>query len=114
MKNIDLVKSISRSREVVLEGESVELECMIDDRLPDSAEIAWVKLQGLDDLIYLSIRSKEDGVIDYEEEYSSFLEQGEDGELVWSLTIERITPEMAGFYQCEVRKVVDCFNLNFD
>ena len=38
---------------------------------------------------------------DYEEEYSSYLEQ-EDGVLVWSLTITRVTPDMAGFYQCEV------------
>ena len=40
---------------------------------------------------------------DYEEEYSSYLEQ-EAGELVWSLTIARVTPDMAGFYQCEVRR----------
>ena len=38
---------------------------------------------------------------DYEEEYSSYLEQ-EEGVLVWSLTITRVTPHMAGFYQCEV------------
>ena len=38
---------------------------------------------------------------DYEEEYSSYLEQ-EEGVLVWSLTITRVTPDMAGFYQCEV------------
>ena len=45
-------------------------------------------------------------VTDYEEEYSSYLEQ-EEGVLVWSLTITRVTPDMAGFYQCEVRLLPD-------
>ena len=45
-------------------------------------------------------------VTDYEEEYSSYLEQ-EEGVLVWSLTITRVTPDMAGFYQCEVRLLTE-------
>ena len=45
-------------------------------------------------------------VTDYEEEYSSYLQQ-EEGVLVWSLTITRVTPDMAGFYQCEVRFLPD-------
>jgi len=100
-KNIDLVKNISRSQSVVLEGDNLELECRIDIGLPDRAELAWVKLAGLGEVTYLSTRRKEDGVTDYEEEFSSFLEQ-EDGELVWSLTITRVESSMAGFYQCEV------------
>ena len=56
MKNIDLVKSITRTRDVIIEGDSAELECRIDDRLPDKAEIAWVKLDGLNDVIFLSTR----------------------------------------------------------
>ena len=50
-----------------------------------------------------SVLSSKGGVqvTDYEEEYSSYLEQ-EEGVLVWSLTITRVTPDMAGFYQCEV------------
>jgi len=101
LKNIDLVKNISRSQSVVLEGDNLELECRIDIGLPDRAELAWVKLAGLGEVTYLSTRRKEDGVTDYEEEFSSFLEQ-EDGELVWSLTITRVESSMAGFYQCEV------------
>ena len=61
-----------------------------------------MKLAGLGEVTYLSTRRKEDGVTDYEEEFSSFLEQ-EDGELVWSLTITRVESSMAGFYQCEVQ-----------
>ena len=80
------MKSISRTRDVILEGDSAELECHIDDRLPDKVEIAWVKLDGFNDVVFLSTRRKEDGVTDYEEEYSSFLEQ-EEGELVWRSAI---------------------------
>ena len=102
LKNIDLVKKITKTKDVIIEGDSVELECRIDDRLPDKVELAWVKLDGLNDVTFLSTRRKEDGVTDYEEDYSSFLEQ-EEGELVWSLTIDRAIPAMSGFYQCEVK-----------
>ena len=105
------MKSITRSRNVIIEDDSVELECRIDDRLPDSAEIAWVKLDGLEDVIFLSTRRKEEGVTDYEEDYSSFLEH-EEGELVWSLTISRATPDMSGFYQCEVSLVISLSTSN--
>ena len=79
----------------------------IDLGLPDRAELAWVRLAGLGEVTYLSTRRKEDGVTDYEEEFSSFLEQ-EDGDLVWSLTITRVEHSMAGFYQCEVGITSKC------
>ena len=77
----------------------------VDSRLPERAELAWVKLEGLGEVHYLAVRRSEDGVMDYEEQLSSALdtEQGT-GDLVWRLTIERISREMAGFYQCEVRE----------
>ena len=79
----------------------------VDNKIPDNAELAWVKLEGVGQVTYLSTRRKEDGVTDYEEEFSSFLEQ-EDGDLVWSLTITRVEHSMAGFYQCEVGITSQC------
>ena len=73
----------------------------MDKKIPDNAELAWVKLEGVGQVTYLSTRRKDDGVMDYEEEYSSFIETDGD-ELIWSLTISRIQENMAGLYQCEV------------
>ena len=75
----------------------------IDSALPERAELAWVRLEGLGEVTYLAVRRSEDGVVDYEEQLSSALDTREE-DLVWSLTIERITREMAGFYQCEVSR----------
>ena len=75
----------------------------MDSRLPARAELAWVRLEGLGAVTYLAVRRRGDGVMDYEEQLSGSLDTGESGDLVWRLTIERVTREMAGFYQCEVR-----------
>ena len=75
----------------------------VDSRLPERAELAWVRLEGLGAVSYIAVRRSEDGVMDYEEQLSSTLDT-EQGDLVWRLTIERVTREMAGFYQCEVRE----------
>ena len=75
----------------------------VDSVLPARAELAWVRLEGLGEVTYLAVRRSEDGVTDYEEQLSSALDT-EEGDLVWTLTIERITREMAGFYQCEVSR----------
>ena len=75
----------------------------VDSRLPERAELAWVRLEGLGAVSYIAVRRSEDGVTDYEEQLSSALDT-EQGDLVWRLTIERVTREMAGFYQCEVRE----------
>jgi len=101
MKNLNLVKGITRSKDIVMEGDTLELECRVDKKIPDNAELAWVKLEGVGQVTYLSTRRKDDGVMDYEEEYSSFIETDGD-ELIWSLTISRIQENMAGLYQCEV------------
>lgn len=101
LKNIDLVKSIVSSRTVVTEGQSLELECRISSRVSERAEIAWVKVMGRGEVRFLSVRRKEDGVIDYEEEYSSFYEE-EEADIVWSLTLHNVDKRMAGLYQCEV------------
>ena len=99
-KNIGLVQNISASQSVE-EGSSVELECRIG-KIPDRAEVAWVKLKGLGEVEYLSTYRKDEGVMDYEEDFSSEMEKDGD-EAVWSLTLYRVTKSMGGFYQCEVR-----------
>ena len=71
-KNIGLVQNISASQSVE-EGSSVELECRIG-KIPDRAEVAWVKLKGLGEVEYLSTYRKDEGVMDYEEEFSSEME----------------------------------------
>ena len=64
-----------------------------------------MRQEGLGEVTYLAVRRTEDGVTDYEEQISSALDTEEaGGDLVWTLTIERITREMAGFYQCEVSR----------
>eukprot|EP00090_Calanus_glacialis_P011948 TRINITY_DN20380_c0_g1_i2.p1 TRINITY_DN20380_c0_g1~~TRINITY_DN20380_c0_g1_i2.p1 ORF type:complete len:357 (-),score=99.87 TRINITY_DN20380_c0_g1_i2:65-1135(-) len=98
-KNIGLVQSISSSQ-AVEEGSSVEFECRLG-KIPDRAEVAWVKLKGLGDVEYLSTYRKDEGAMDYEEEFTSDMEKDGD-EAVWSLTLFRVTKSMAGFYQCEV------------
>ena len=63
-------------------------------------------MKGLGEVTWLAVRRSEDGVMDYEEQLSSSLDTEEEtGDLVWRLTIERITREMAGFYQCEVSNI---------
>ena len=42
--------------------------------MPERAEIAWVRVVERGEVTFLSVRRKEDGVTDYEEEYSSFYE----------------------------------------
>ena len=42
--------------------------------MPERAKIAWVRVVGRGEVTFLSVRRKEDGVTDYEEEYSSFYE----------------------------------------
>ena len=101
-KNIGLVQSISSSQ-AVEEGSSVEFECRLG-KIPDRAEVAWVKLKGLGDVEYLSTYRKDEGAMDYEEEFTSDMEKDGD-EAVWSLTLFRVTKSMAGFYQCEVKKL---------
>ena len=103
-RNIDLVSSISPTQ-AVEEGSSVELECRLGN-VPDRAEVAWVKLRGLGEATYLATYRKEEGVMDYEEEFTSEMEKDGD-EAVWSLTLYRVTKSMAGFYQCEVRYVIN-------
>ena len=61
-----------------------------------------MKLKGLGEVEYLSTYRKDEGVMDYEEEFSSEMEKDGD-EAVWSLTLFRVTKSMGGFYQCEVR-----------
>merc|ERR1719186_447233 len=99
LKNIGLVRNISSSQSVE-EGSSVELECRLGN-VPDRAEGGWVKLRGLGEATYLATYRKEEGVMDYEEEFTSEMEKDGD-EAVWSLTLYRVTKSMAGFYQCEV------------
>ena len=99
-KNIGLVRNISSSQ-TVEDGSSVELECRLRN-VPDRAEVAWARIKGVDEVEYLSIYNKEDGVIDYEEEqYTSVMEEDEDG-WVWKLILSQITMSAAGMYQCEV------------
>ena len=105
LKNIGLVRNISSSQSVE-EGSSVELECRLGN-FPDRAEVAWVKLRGLGEATYLATYRKEEGVMDYEEEFTSEMEKDGD-EAVWSLTLYRVTKSMAGFYQCEVRYAIVC------
>ena len=62
----------------------------VDSVLPERAELAWVRLKGLGEVTYLAVRRSEDGVTDYEEQLSGALDTGEE-DLVWTLTIERIT-----------------------
>ena len=38
----------------------------IDSRVPERAEIAWVRVVGRGEVTFLSVRRKEDGVTDYE------------------------------------------------
>lgn len=61
-----------------------------------------MKVLGRGEVMFLSVRRKEDGVIDYEEEYSSFYEEEEE-DIVWSLTLHNVDKSMGGLYQCEVR-----------
>ena len=82
------------------EGSSVELECRIGN-IPDRAEVAWVKLKGLGEVEYLATYRKDEGVMDYEDDLAADMEKDGD-EAVWSLTMYRVTKNMAGFYQCEV------------
>lgn len=98
-KNIGLVRSISPPQSVE-EGGSVELQCRIG-KIPDRAEVAWVKLRGLGDVEYMSIFRKGEGVIDYEDDFNSEMDEDEE-EYVWSLTLYKVTKSMAAFYQCEV------------
>jgi len=98
-KNIGLVRNISTSQAVV-EGSSVELECRLGN-IPDRAEVAWVKLKGLGEVEYLATYRKDEGVMDYEDDLAAEMEKDGD-EAVWSLTMYRVTKNMAGFYQCEV------------
>jgi len=98
-KNIGLVRNISSSQTVV-EGGSVELECRLGN-IPDRAEVAWVKLKGLGEVEYLAAYRKDEGVMDYEVDLAAEMEKDGD-EAVWSLTMYRVTKNMAGFYQCEV------------
>jgi len=98
-KNIGLVRNISSSQ-TVEDGSSVELECKLG-KVPERAEVAWVKLKGLGEVEYLSTYRKEEGVMDYEQDFTSEMEKDGD-EAVWSLTLFRVTKSMAGFCQCEV------------
>jgi len=98
-KNIGLVQNISSSQ-AVEEGSSVELECRLGS-IPDRAEVAWVKLKGLEGVEYLATYRKDEGVMDYEDDVSAEMEKDGD-EAVWSLTLFRVSKSMAGFYQCEV------------
>ena len=93
-KNIGLVQSISSSQ-AVEEGSSVEFECRLG-KIPNRAEVGWVKLKGLGEIEYLSTYRKEEGAMYYEEEFTSDMEKdGDEG--VWSLTLFRVTMSMAGF-----------------
>ena len=38
----------------------------IDSRVPERAEIAWVRVVGRGEVTFFSVRRKEDGVTDYE------------------------------------------------
>ena len=42
------------------------LHSRIDFRVPERAEIAWVRVVGRGEVTFLSVRRKEDGVTDYE------------------------------------------------
>ena len=98
--NLDLVSSISPTQSVE-EGSSVELECRLRN-VPDRAEVAWARIKGVDEVEYLSIYNKEDGVIDYEDEqYTSVMEEDEDG-WVWKLILSQVYTSSAGLYQCQV------------
>ena len=107
-KNIGLVRSISPPQSVE-EGGSVELQCRIG-KIPDRAEVAWVKLRGLGDVEYMSIFRKGEGVIDYEDDFNSEMDE-DDEEYVWSLTLYKVTKSMAAFYQCEVSPLKRFFEL---
>ena len=74
----------------------------ISKKLPAAAELAWVKLEALGEVTFLSTHSKDEGVLDYESEFSSYYEEEEES-IIWSLTLTNIQQNMAGFYQCEVK-----------
>jgi len=100
-RNMDLVSTISPTIKVE-EGETVEMECRLGN-IPDRAEVAWVRILGVMEVEYLSIYDKKDGSKDYEEEqFISTMEESPGGSFVWSLTINRVTKNMGGLYQCQV------------
>eukprot|EP00092_Neocalanus_flemingeri_P007176 GFUD01007754.1.p1 GENE.GFUD01007754.1~~GFUD01007754.1.p1 ORF type:complete len:362 (+),score=102.88 GFUD01007754.1:347-1432(+) len=100
LKNIGLVKTISSSQSVE-EGGSVELECRLGN-VPDRAEVAWVRIRGVEEVDYLSIYDKEDGQIDYEEEQATSEMSEEEEGWVWRLILSKVTTSVAGLYQCQV------------
>ena len=104
-RKMDLVTNISPTMRVE-EGGSADMECWLGN-IPDKAEVAWVRILGVREVEYLSIYAKEDGVVDYDEEqFISAMEENPEGGLVWSLTISKVTNNMAGLYQCQVCSVV--------
>ena len=58
--------------------------------MPERAEIAWVRVVGRGEVTFLSVRRKEDGVTDYEEEYSSFYEVRVVSYLEWRIREDSI------------------------
>ena len=103
-RNIDLVTTISPTMRVE-EGGSADMECSLGN-IPDKAEVAWVRIWGVREVEYLSIYAKEDGVLDYDEEkFISVMKENPEGGWVWSLTISKVTNNMAGFYQCQVGNI---------
>eukprot|EP00092_Neocalanus_flemingeri_P090220 GFUD01114246.1.p1 GENE.GFUD01114246.1~~GFUD01114246.1.p1 ORF type:complete len:372 (-),score=94.49 GFUD01114246.1:640-1755(-) len=100
IKNLNLVSSISPTQSVE-EGSSVELECRLGN-VPDRAEVAWVRIRGVEEVDYLSIYDKEDGQIDYEEEQATSEMSEEEEGWVWRLILSKVTTSLAGLYQCQV------------
>eukprot|EP00092_Neocalanus_flemingeri_P063338 GFUD01076603.1.p1 GENE.GFUD01076603.1~~GFUD01076603.1.p1 ORF type:complete len:351 (-),score=92.71 GFUD01076603.1:58-1110(-) len=100
IKNLNLVSSISPTQSVE-EGSSVELECRLGN-VPDRAEVAWVRIRGVEEVDYLSIYDKEDGQIDYEEEQATSEMSEEEEGWVWRLILSKVTTSVAGLYQCQV------------
>ena len=66
------------------------LHSRINSRVPERAEIAWVRVVGRGEVTFLSVRRKEDGVTDYEEEYSSFYEVRVVSYLEWRIREDSI------------------------
>eukprot|EP00092_Neocalanus_flemingeri_P029987 GFUD01032556.1.p1 GENE.GFUD01032556.1~~GFUD01032556.1.p1 ORF type:complete len:357 (-),score=100.41 GFUD01032556.1:240-1310(-) len=99
-RNLDWVTSISPTQSVE-EGSSVELECRLGN-VPDRAEVAWVRIRGVEEVDYLSVYDKEDGQIDYEEEQATSEMIEEEEGWVWRLILSKVTTSVAGLYQCQV------------
>ena len=89
-------------KKIVIDDLKGPLLTALSSRLVRQGEVKKKISLEVDEVEYLSIYNKEDGVIDYEEEqYTSVMEEDEDG-WVWKMILSQVTTSVAGLFQCQV------------